>query len=95
MVCIGGCINSSPAGKRRIPNGAEQMFDTESKNKKGYYFISDNDAHFTTGLILGAGSILLSVTLILLVITIKVSVLYTHKFLFNFIFSEIPLFFLN
>lgn len=48
------------------------MFDTESKNRKGYYFISDNDAHFTTGLILGAGSILLSITLIFLVFTVKV-----------------------
>lgn len=48
------------------------MFDTDSKNRKGYYFISDNDAHFTTGLILGAGSILLSITLIFLVFTVKV-----------------------
>lgn len=25
LICTGGCINSSPAGKRRIANGAEQQ----------------------------------------------------------------------
>lgn len=79
LILLGGCINSSPAGKRRIPNGAEQMFDTDSKTRKGYYFISDNDAHFTTGLILGAGSILLCIALIFLVFTIKVC----NNYIFN------------
>uniref|UniRef100_A0A336LJV0 furin n=1 Tax=Culicoides sonorensis TaxID=179676 RepID=A0A336LJV0_CULSO len=67
----GGCINSSPAGKRRIPNGAEQMFDVDSKNKKGYYFISDNNIHFTSGLLLGAGSILLSLAVVFAIFTLK------------------------
>lgn len=33
----GACINSSPAQRRRIPNGAEQLFSSESTREKSYF----------------------------------------------------------